>query len=173
MALITVIKASSEDLDILQKVGKETFYETFAKYNPEEAMQNYLEKSFAIKKLSEELNNPHSQFFIAWEEDIPLGYLKINSGDAQTKLTDENALEIERIYVKSAYQGKKVGQLLYNKALEIAEAMNCPYIWLGVWESNEKAVSFYRKNGFEEFGTHIFTLGNDKQTDLLMRKILH
>lgn len=67
-----------------------------------------------------ELNNPDSQFFIAYEAGEPIGYLKVNSGKAQTELQDEASLEIERIYVKSAHHGKKVGQLLYDKALEIA-----------------------------------------------------
>ena len=125
-----------------------------------------------FSKIKSELNNPYSQFFIAWEEDYPIGYLKINSGKAQTELQDETSLEIERIYVKSSHHGKKVGQLLYNKALEIAKQLSKSYIWLGVWEENERALNFYKKNGFVEFDKHIFTLGEDRQTDLMMKKIL-
>lgn len=165
-------KASFEDLEILQSLGKQTFYETFAKDNSEEAMQKYLEESFNIEKIKSELNNPDSQFFIAWEEDNPVGYLKVNSGKAQTELQDEASLEIERIYVKSSHHGKKVGQLLYGKALEIAGQFNKTYLWLGVWEENEKALNFYKKNGFVEFDKHIFILGEDQQTDLMMKKML-
>ena len=81
-------------------------------------------------------------------------------------------MEIERIYVKSSHHGKKVGQLLYSKALDIAFLKDKKYIWLGVWEENKRAVNFYKKNGFEEFDKHIFRLGNDEQTDLMMKKIL-
>lgn len=41
---------------------------------------------------------------------------------------------------------------------------------LGVWEHNHRALRFYEKNGFIAFGTHIFQLGNDQQTDILMKK---
>jgi ribosomal protein S18 acetylase RimI-like enzyme len=44
------------------------------------------------------------------------------------------------------------------------------YLWLGVWEHNQKAINFYERNGFVTFGSHNFMLGNDKQTDLLMRR---
>jgi ribosomal protein S18 acetylase RimI-like enzyme len=172
MTLITITKALTEDLETIQNVGRETFYETFAKHNSEDEMQKYLDKSFASEKLTEELDNVDSQFFIAWEVENPIGYLKVNSGKAQTELQDETSMEIERIYVKSKYHGKKVGQILYDKALEIALQEKKKYLWLGVWEENVRAVNFYKKNGFVEFDKHIFKLGNEEQTDLMMRKVL-
>lgn len=172
MTSIVLKKAVSADLQTLQEIGKETFYETFSKHNSEAEMQKYLAESFASEKILKELNTPESQFFIAWEDESPVGYLKVNSGKAQTELQDGTAIEIERIYVKSSHQGKKVGQLLFDKALEIARQQNKKYIWLGVWEENKKAVNFYTKNGFTEFDKHIFRLGNDEQTDLMMKKVL-
>lgn len=172
MTSIHITQASVQDLNLLQDLGRKTFYETFAPHNSEEQIQQYLTDSFAEDKLTEELNHPDSLFFIAWEEENPVGYLKVNSGTAQTELQDETSLEIERIYVKSSHHGKKVGQLLYNKALETAVDYRKKYLWLGVWEENHRAVSFYKKNGFEEFGKHIFRLGDEEQTDLMMKKIL-
>lgn len=169
---IFIKKASILDLLTLQILGRETFYETFAQHNSEEEMQNYLDKSFDLDKLTGELNHQDSQFFIVWEENTPVGYLKVNTGTAQTELQDETSLEIERIYVKSSHHGKKVGQVLYEKALEIAQEENKKYIWLGVWEENRRAVSFYKKNGFMEFDKHIFRLGSEEQTDLMMKKML-
>jgi ribosomal protein S18 acetylase RimI-like enzyme len=43
-------------------------------------------------------------------------------------------------------------------------------VWLGVWEANEKAIGFYRSQGFEVFGAHTFRLGGEEQRDLLMRR---
>ncbi|SFN34434.1 spermine/spermidine N-acetyltransferase [Chryseobacterium oleae] len=173
MASIIINTASAEDLETIQSLGRQTFSETFAESNSEEAMKTYLDESFSTEKVKLELNNPDSHFFIAWEEDNAVGYLKLNSGAAQTELQDDDtSLEIERIYVKKSHHGQKVGQLLYDKALESAQSLGKNYLWLGVWEKNLRALNFYRKNGFEEFGTHTFTLGNDEQTDLMMKKIL-
>ncbi|MDR3025369.1 GNAT family N-acetyltransferase [Chryseobacterium sp.] len=172
MSSIIINKASSEDIETVQSLGIQTFTETFAEDNTEEAMKKYLEESFNTEKIKSELNNPDSFFYIAWEEDNPVGYLKVNSGKAQTELQDETSLEIERIYVKKSHHGKKVGQLLYNQALETARHLNKSYLWLGVWEENLRALNFYRKNGFVEFDKHIFRLGEEEQTDLMMKKIL-
>lgn len=173
MTSILITQASLKDLTILQDLGRQTFYETFAPHNSEEQIQQYLTESFAEEKLTQELNHPDSLFFIAWEQKDPVGYLKVNSGKAQTELQDATSLEIERIYVKSSHHGKKVGQLLYDKALETAIEQKKKYLWLGVWEENHRAVSFYKKNGFVEFDKHIFRLGNEEQTDLMMKKILY
>ncbi|MHA4741742.1 GNAT family N-acetyltransferase [Dyadobacter sp. MSC1_007] len=169
---LTIRKATLEDLTALQLLAKETFFETFAGANTEEDMRKYMTENFSDAKMTAELTNPNSQFFIAWEGDIPLGYLKVNAGEAQTELQDETSLEIERIYVKSAYHGKKVGQVLYEKALETAQLENKAYLWLGVWEENPKAIRFYEKNGFVAFDKHIFKFGEDEQTDVMMKKIL-
>ena len=56
-----------------------------------------------------------------------------------------------------------------QKAIKIAKESNLDYIWLGVWEHNFPAIKFYEKHGFKKFSTHIFKLGNDEQTDYLMK----
>ena len=50
--------------------------------------------------------------------------------------------------------------------------MQASYVWLGVWEENVRALNFYKKNGFIEFDKHIFKLGEDEQTDIMMKLIL-
>lgn len=132
-------------------------------------MQKYLDERFSIEKLTAELNDKNAIFYFAQLENKIVGYLKINFGDSQTELKDDKSLEIERIYVLKEFQGKKIGQILYDKAIEIAKQKDADYIWLGVWEENPRAIKFYKKNGFVEFDKHIFKLGNDEQTDIMMK----
>jgi ribosomal protein S18 acetylase RimI-like enzyme len=132
-------------------------------------MKKHLEEGFSLEKLSAELQNPNSEFYFATLNQVVIGYLKLNFGEAQTELKDNTAIEIERIYVLQEFHGKKVGQLLYNQAIQIAKNKNAAFIWLGVWEKNQRAIQFYTKNGFVEFDQHSFVLGNDKQTDIMMR----
>ncbi len=153
----------------LQLIGRQTFSETFSEHNSVHDMQMYLENNLSIEKLTEELNDPNSEFYFALVDNKVIGYLKINYGQAQTESIDESSLEIERIYVLKDFHGKNVGQVLFNKAIDIAGQRNAKYVWLGVWENNPRAINFYKKNGFEEFDKHIFKLGNDEQTDIMMR----
>ncbi|WP_199118936.1 GNAT family N-acetyltransferase [Pedobacter sp. ASV28] len=170
--MIEIRRALKEDPHQLQKIGRSTFLETFVDSNTEQNMNNYLEEAFSLEKLITELSDESSQFYFATLQNRVIGYLKINIGHAQTELKDADALEIERIYVSKDFHGKKVGQLLYEKAIDIANKLNVAYVWLGVWEKNSRAISFYQKNGFVEFDKHIFTLGNEEQTDMMMKKKL-
>ncbi|SHH52137.1 GNAT family N-acetyltransferase [Flavobacterium defluvii] len=166
---IQIKKISLTEIEQLQRIGRQTFQETFSEFNSEENMKEYLEKSFSTEKLTDELTNKNSEFYFANLENKAIGYLKINFGESQTELQDKKSLEIERIYVAKEFHGKKVGQLLYEKAIQIAKEKNTDYVWLGVWEENHRALSFYKKNGFVEFDKHIFRLGNDEQTDIMMK----
>lgn len=161
--------ATLNDINQLQKISRQTFLETFSAGNSEKNMKEYLEKNFSIEKLSTELENECSQFYFAELDNNIIGYLKLNYGESQTELKDDKALEIERIYVLKEFHGKKVGQLLYNKAIQIAREMNSDYVWLGVWQENTRAITFYKKNGFVEFDKHIFKLGDDEQIDIMMK----
>ena len=169
MANIEITKVKLTEIDQLQKIGRQTFKETFSESNSEENMENYLEEGFSNEKLIKELNDKKSEFYFASLDNEIIGYLKINFGESQTELKDAKALEIERIYASKEFHGKSVGQLLYDKAIEIAKQKNSDYVWLGVWEENPRAISFYKKNGFVEFDKHIFKLGDDEQTDIMMK----
>lgn len=165
-------KVSIKDIIQLQEIGRKTFYETFSESNTEDNMTKYLEEGFSVDKLSEELGEENSEFYFASIDNIAVGYLKINKGQTQTELQDNDGLEIERIYVLREYHGKKAGQFLYEHAMQIAQNNKVNFVWLGVWEENHRAISFYKKNGFVEFDKHIFILGTDEQTDIMMKKNL-
>ncbi len=162
-------KINIDDLETLRYLSIQTFKETFEQVNTKEDMQKYLIENLSIEKLNSELENPNSEFYFAENNDEILGYLKLNFKDAQTEKLEENHFEIERIYVLKAFLGQKIGQILFDKAIEIGREKNLEYVWLGVWEENHRAIHFYEKNGFEIFGKHDFVLGEDVQTDLLMK----
>lgn len=169
MDKVVIKKVSLDELGLLQEIGKKTFQETFSAGNTEENMRKYLEESFSAEKLTRELSDPNAAFYFALMDQKTVGYLKLNFGTSQTELKDETALEIERIYVLKEFHGKNVGQLLYDQAIQVARQMNAAYVWLGVWEENPRAISFYKKNGFVAFDKHVFRLGDDVQTDIMMK----
>lgn len=169
MTDIDIKKVTLEDIDKLQKLSRQTFFETFSSGNTEENIQKYLDEAFSINRLTDELNDSNAAFYFAILEDQVIAYLKLNFGPSQTELQGDRAVEIERIYILQAFQGKSVGQALFGKAIEIAMEKGADYVWLGVWEENLKAINFYKKNGFVVFDKHLFKLGDDEQTDLMMK----
>ncbi|MDP2687744.1 MAG: GNAT family N-acetyltransferase [Aequorivita sp.] len=169
MVNIHIKKVTLNNINQLQKIGKQTFYETFSDGNTEENMTKYLDEGFSIEKLTTEISDNNAEFYFATLDEKVIGYLKLNFGQSQTELRDDKALEIERIYVLKDFHCKNIGQILYDKAIQVAKQKNADYVWLGVWEENLRAINFYKKNGFIEFDKHVFKLGNDEQTDIMMK----
>lgn len=166
---IEIKKANHSDIELLQNIGRQTFYEKFTENNTEENLNKYAAEAYTFEKIASEVNDVNSQFYLATLKAQTVGYLKINFGEAQTELQDPQALEIERIYVLKEFQGRKIGQMLFEKTLELAKQAKVNYVWLGVWEENLGAIKFYEKNGLKTFSKHIFMLGDDPQTDLMMK----
>lgn len=169
---ITIRKVTPAEADALLNLSRQTFFDAFAAVNAAADMQAYADVAFTQHKLESELNQDGSDFYFAMQGDEILGYLKINSGHSQTEFQHHHTLEVERIYVLKQHQGKQIGEQLLNFAIGVAQQNHCEYIWLGVWEQNHNAIRFYQRSGFTVFGSHDFTLGSDRQTDVLMKKEL-
>ena len=167
---IIIKKVAEDDLSILKEISIKTFTETFAKDNTPEDTQKYIETNFTDEKILSEIKNEGSYFFIAFLDEKPVAYLKLNVGKAQTEEQGDDSMEIQRIYVLSEFKGKRIGSKLMEKAEDEAKKMKVKRIWLGVWEHNDAALAFYDKKGYKRFSEHIFMFGNDPQTDYLLEK---
>ncbi len=167
--MLRITKAELFNLEALREISISTFVQSFAHSNSDEDMSVYLENNLSVSKLNEELNNPHSIFFLAYIENELAAYLKLNLGEAQTERDNSDSLEIERIYVLNQFKEIGIGKKLMEKAIAIAQQNHLKYIWLGVWEKNTEAIAFYRKHGFKAIGNHLFMLGKDAQVDIIMR----
>ena len=152
-------KCTLQDLESLQKISIETFYQTFADVNTAENMKAYLENAYNEEKIYKELSNPNSSFFFVYVDERLAGYLKLNEFPSQSDINDIDSLELERIYILKEFQGAGLGKDLLEHAISIAIEHGKKYIWLGVWEHNEKAKRFYQKNGFYRIGVPSFTIG--------------
>lgn len=166
-------RCTLEDLAELQKISIETFSDTFLDQNEAQNLQDYLNKAYNSDQLKRELENPSSEFYFLYDGTELAGYLKINTDQAQTETIQENALEVERIYIKSNFKRKGLGKKLIYKALELAEEYQKTTIWLGVWEENLGAIVFYQNLGFVQTGAHSFFMGDDEQVDYIMTKRIH
>ena len=165
-------KCTIDDLLVLREFSYNTYNDTFSYMNTPSNMEAYLEQAFDISKLRDELLNSNSLFYFLYANEELAGYLKLNEYIEQSDINDPESIEIERIYVAKEFHGKGLGSILLNKAIDIASIQKKSYIRLGVWEKNHKALLFYKRNGFYIIGKHSFFMGDDEQTDLIMRKDL-
>lgn len=159
---------------MLTDLAYKTFWDAFAPHpkNAPDDLADYMRQAFGLDQITAELGDHKNLFLIAEIEGELAGYSKLIFDNIEPGITAERPVELSRLYSHQKFLGQGVGQALLNACFDRAKEAGCDAMWLGVWEFNPRAQRFYKKNGFREVGKHVFQLGNDSQTDLLMQREL-
>ena len=172
MGDVAIRIADKEDAELIANITRLTFYEAFAAENTKENMDKFLNERLSKEKLIAEVGAAGNIFLLAYDENGPAGYVRMIETAQDDNFGGVPAIEISRIYAMPHKIGKGIGHLLMQACIDTAKKLNKKMIWLGVWEKNQRGISFYEKWGFEKFGEHDFILGDDVQLDWLMKKEL-
>lgn len=172
MSTISIRLATPADAVLIADLSRQTFYDSFAADNTPENMEKFMNEQFTREKLMAEVMDPAAIFLLATIAGEIAGYARLREGPNPPGLGDRPALEIARIYAATQAIGKGVGSALMQHCLQMAREKEKELVWLGVWEHNQRAIAFYTKWGFSKFGEHVFVVGDDPQTDWLMKKEL-
>ena len=167
---LIIRRGEIQDAELLAELGARTFAETFAVDNTPENMAAYLAAVFTPQQLAADLVDPRCAFLIAETYGVAVGYAMLRSGAVPEQVAGEQPIELVRLYVSRDRLGSRVGAALMQACIDEAKRGGHQTLWLGVWEHNIRAQVFYRKWNFREVGTHLFQLGDDPQTDLLMER---
>ncbi len=166
---VTVLPANINDAPLLSKLGVITFEDTFSHLNTEENMRLYLSSALTVTTLEEELKDQDNRFFIAYADQVVAGYIKLRTAKKLEQLNNLNALEIERFYLLKQFHGTGIAQTMMKFCISTAQHDKADVLWLGVWKLNPRAIRFYEKLGFKNFGKQVFMMVEEKQWDQLMR----
>jgi diamine N-acetyltransferase len=172
-------RPAPDDAARLAELAATAFRETYLAANDLDVVEEYVATRLTTKSYARALADDRCELYWVLHADHadhpdhgdePVGYLKLNLAGAQTEPDLGDGLEVEQLYLLDAHQGHGLGRTLVEVALDAARRHRLDHVWLGVWEANEKAIGFYRSQGFEAFGGHAFRLGAEEQHDLLMRR---
>jgi GNAT superfamily N-acetyltransferase len=167
---ITIRQATIADAALLASLAATTFSDSFAADNSAENMAMYMDKAFGEDIQRSELSDPQCTVFFAEQDGRVVGYTMLHDGPAPASVGDDDALEIARLYSVKRTIGTGVGATLMRRCIEEAAARGKQTLWLGVWGKNARAIAFYERWGFVDVGSKTFTLGRDRQTDLIMAR---
>ena len=87
---------------------------------------------------------------VVYRPDRLPGLIATDAGEPVGLLTytiDEDACEI--VTIDAVIEGDGIGSLLIGSAEDVAREAGCSRLWLVTTNDNERALGFYRKNGFD------------------------
>jgi ribosomal protein S18 acetylase RimI-like enzyme len=160
------------DATALAELATQTFRDTFAADNRPEDIALHIAHAYGTSQQRSELVDPDIATLLVEVDGQMAGYAQLRSGVAPTCVTGEAPIELWRFYIAKAWHGQGVAQTLMQCVGTEAYRRGRRTLWLGVWERNERAKAFYRKNGFTDVGSHAFILGTDVQTDRIWARPL-
>jgi len=166
---LTFRDAQLKDAAGLAEIGRETFVETFGELYPPGDLRQFLDDTYAVERMISDLNDPEIEVRIAFSGRKMLAYCKIGPCKLPIDTGPEPALELHRVYVYQTGQGVGVGRILLAWAIEQARQRGAKNLFLGVWESNDKAIALYESRGFEKVGTYKFKVGDTVDDEFIMR----
>lgn len=157
---IKVIRANSSHAETISSIGKLSFRDAFGNlFNDKVTLFEYLEYTYSIDKVVKSINKENNVFFIAFVENVPVGFAKVKKSSLNEQIESIAQMELQKIYVLSYYHGSGAGAALMQAVLEMAHELQPDYVWLDTPTSNAKAIRFYEKNGFIMAGKNYFTIG--------------
>jgi ribosomal protein S18 acetylase RimI-like enzyme len=166
---LTFRDAQMKDAAGLAEIGRETFAETFGDLYPPGDLRQFLDETYSVAKMEADLRDPDVEVRIAYSGKKMVAYCKIGPCKLPFDVGHDPALELHRVYVYQAGQGVGVGRILLAWAIERARQRGAKNLFLGVWESNEKAIALYEGRGFEKVGGYKFKVGDTMDDEFIMR----
>lgn len=163
-------KANASDAQKLSVLAEKTFRDTFGAVNTVEDMELHCQSNYSEAIQASEISNPNMITLLAEEAGRFVGFAQLCWGSAPKCVSGKSPGEIQRLYVINDWHGKGIAQELMQACIEQLKKCGSDVVWLGVWERNPKAITFYKKFGFVEVGDHVFLLGSDPQRDIVMAR---
>lgn len=155
------------DAKALSVFARDTFVETFGHLYPPEDLKAFLWTRYSTRIQGRELRDPAVDYRLALDDDGSIvGYSMV--GPVRLPINAEG-MELSRLYVAPAVQGKGVAARLMDDAIAFARQRGARALYLSVYENNERAQRFYRRYGFEQVGEYDFMVGRVRDRDLIWR----
>lgn len=167
---ITIESCGVDDAALLARLREATFRETYSSLTEPESMEEHVRDAFTEEQLVGELQAEGSTSLLARADGEPAGFMTLNEWSVPSPGAEPGGIEIEALYLLRRFQGLGIGGRLLGLAFERAGDAGANYVWMQVWERNERGRSFWRSQGFVEVGTRPFSFAGETHRDLVMRK---
>ncbi len=170
--MVTVRDATPADAPGLAHLAERTFRNAFGAANSAANMDDHCAENFGPEKQLAEIEDPRWSTLVVDADAALIAYGQLRWPAPPACIEGARPAEIYRLYVDLPWHGQGVAPTLMEALLDRARQGDADAVWLGVWEHNPRAISFYRKAGFREVGAQRFMLGSDPQRDIVMSRML-
>lgn len=154
--MISITRATPADCETIVHIGKISVTAAHRDSCDAEDLDAFVTRNYNTEAIHAELSDEHNIYHIIYCDGEPAGFSKIVLNAANANIQQTNVTKLDRIYLLQTFFNRKLGQELLRFNIDLAKANNQAGIWLYTWTGNERAVNFYKRNGFTIIGSHDF-----------------
>ncbi len=165
---VSIRRATHADAATIAEMGSRLLPVAHPGALPPADMNLYLNQSFNVNQITQELRDPAARFLLAEFGRRAAGMVKISPATPPVAGLGRRPVELSRLYLNPGWIGKGVGSALMRHALTAAAGAGYDVCWLSVWTKNDRAQAFYRRWGFARCDTVHYPIGRSEIAMLVM-----
>lgn len=162
-----ITKADVNDASSIATLAVQVWLDTYAVEGIRDSFTKYVWSELTPDNFRIRFSNPDREFLKVEINSHLVGFAEINYNSTPGKNSGTN-VEIEKLYIQENFCNKGIGKKLIFSINERCKDKGILSVWLSVYENNERAISFYRKNNFFESGDLYFNLDGEKHRNLIL-----
>lgn len=163
-------RAVAADADELTRRMAEWFLAAYSHASDPGNTGAFVAANFAVEKQAAEIADPQIITLIAESDGAMVGYAQVRfATTAPDCIVQADPAEVGRFYFAPSQHGRGGAAQLMQAVRAVARERGRRHLWLLVWQEAPQAIRFYEKQGFEQAGTAVFMVGNDRKADWVMR----
>ena len=165
-------KAEAKDSLCLSVLAMQVFLDTYATngIRPEiarEALSSYSRQVFC-KAIAE----AGTHVLVAEYQRHMVGFAQITSSANHDLASTGTQAELLRLYVQEPFTRVNVGTKLLAEAESYVSSTGASVLWLTAWIDNQRALTFYAKRGYGDYGPTYYTFEGESHECRLLAKVL-
>ena len=141
--MITIKSAEVSDLQVIHQLAHDIWPSAYGDILSGSQLEYMLDKIYSLASLQDQLSILKHQFIIVLEDEDPVGFASFSPHE-----NNPVVYHLNKIYVLPRQQGKNIGKQVLDYVINEIKSAGATSLQLNV-NRNNKALSFYEKQGFE------------------------
>jgi GNAT superfamily N-acetyltransferase len=170
---IEVRQAIPEDSLCLSVLAMQVFLDTYATEGIRPALAREVLSSYSQASFNEAIADPRAQVVVAEHKGHMIGFAQVTLSARHDLAPSGVQAELFRLYVQEPFTGVKVGTKLLAEAENLAALAGATVMWLTPWVHNHRALAFYARRGYADFGLTYFIFEGESHENRVLAKPLN
>ena len=164
--------ATGDDALYISVLAAQVFVDTYATHGIREAIARHVTEELSVSAMAASIANSDHRFIVAEVANHLVGFVQLKLRAENSAVSSPNAVEVVRLYVLERFASSGVGTSLLAKAEALAAAQGAQHTWLTAWVGNTRALAFYPRRGYAEYGPTAYVFQGENIENRLFVKAL-